>query len=91
MLMSINDERFIQPGVGSMSEIINEDGAVLVLPKDNASRTCTRTEMLRYLNRVLDRNKPLFLFNSKMNSHELAATTSTPSFSMIALIEKKEF
>lgn len=49
----------------------------------------TKQEMLKFLNRVLDRNKPLFLFNSKLNmgidSH---GDTGTPSFSVITLIEK---
>ena len=51
--------------------------------------------MLRILNRVLDRNKPLFLFNSKLNlgnsnsnNEDGDSSLGTPSFSMIALIEK---
>jgi hypothetical protein len=47
----------------------------------------TKEEMLRFLNRVLDRNKPLFLFNSKVEDPR-EGDTGTPSFSMIALIEK---
>ncbi len=43
--------------------------------------------MIRFLSRILDRNKPLFVFNSKLsNTHDNNA--GTPSFSMIALIEK---
>lgn len=44
--------------------------------------------MLKLLNRVLDRNKPMFLFNSKHNAIDSFGDTGTPSFSMIALIEK---
>jgi hypothetical protein len=44
--------------------------------------------MIKFLSRILDRNKPLFVFNSKLsNSHE-NNDAGTPSFSMIALIEK---
>lgn len=43
---------------------------------------------MKLLNRVLDRNKPLFLFNSKLNVGEAEfGDTGTPCFSMIALIE----
>ena len=81
MLMSVSDERFI-------------DGAT---EKDNRKKTCTgvgeqststRDEMIRFLNRVLDRNKPLFVFNSKASGNDAFGDTGTPSFSMIALIEK---
>ena len=44
--------------------------------------------MIRFLSRILDRNKPLFMFNSKINNVENLNDAGTPSFSMIALIEK---
>jgi hypothetical protein len=46
-----------------------------------------RIQMLKYLNRVLDRNKPLFIFNTKnAPPTENVPDQSTPSFSMVDLV-----
>jgi hypothetical protein len=45
--------------------------------------------MLKFLNRVMDKNKPLFVFNTKLNNKDVLNDAGTPSFSMIALIENK--
>lgn len=48
--------------------------------------------MIKFLSRIMDKNKPLFVFNSKINLDNERTSfndAGTPSFSMIALIEKK--
>jgi hypothetical protein len=45
--------------------------------------------MIRYLSRVADRNKPMFVFNQKLNlggNSSDDSDTGTPSFSLVALI-----
>ena len=79
MFMSVSDERFFKSENSQMAKRPDT--------QDNGLKTCTRLEMLRYLNRVLDRNKPLFLFNSKTSHIDTFNDTSTPSFSVIALLE----
>lgn len=44
--------------------------------------------MIKLLNCVMDRNKPMFVFNSKVNWGVSKEDAGTPSFSMLALIEK---
>ncbi len=61
MVMSINSERFIT--------MTDEKNLPSKDDQDNPLRTCTRQTMLKFLNRVMDRNKPLFLFNSKVNDN----------------------
>jgi hypothetical protein len=46
--------------------------------------------MLSFLNRVLDKNKPLFLFNSKMSTVDVNNNAETPSFKMAAIIENDQ-
>ena len=77
MLMSISDEKFID------KNIEDKDNP----ERDNRMKTCTREVMVHFLHRVLDRNKPLFLFNSNPNIDDTFGDAGTPSFSMIALIE----
>ena len=81
MLMSLSEEGFthvpnqiIKVGVSEQSQ-------------DNSHKTCSRVQMLRYLNQVLDRNKPLFWFGSKMNPNGIDESVETPSFSMKVLNE----
>lgn len=97
MLMSVSDEHFIDKhhnqSQDSQHQEDLEDSPYAASSRDPPPQTMkayTKQEMLRFLNRVLDRNKPLFLFNSRMNpgggaEHEEAGT---PSFSVITLIEK---
>jgi len=45
--------------------------------------------MIRYLSRVADRNKPLFVFNQKLRLRDDSSSSDdagTPSFSMVTLI-----
>ncbi|CDW83394.1 UNKNOWN [Stylonychia lemnae] len=78
MLMSVSDEHFINK---------NSEETESASSQPNLQRV-TKKEMLKLLNRVMDRNKPLFLFNSKHSTKDTMGETGTPSFSMIALIEK---
>lgn len=80
--MSVSDERFIRK-----QQISDDCDDHQLMNSTQSLKRYTKEEMLRFLNRVLDRNKPLFLFNSKVDDNR-DGDTGTPSFSMIALIEK---
>jgi hypothetical protein len=84
MFMSVSDERFINKSDESKIEGAGQEN----LAKDNQMQTCTREDMIKFLNRLLDRNKPLFLFNSKATVKDTIGDSGTPSFSMVALIDK---
>ena len=49
--------------------------------------------MVRFLSRVADKNKPLFVFNQKMkmrgDSSDSDSGAGTPSFSMVSIITHK--
>ena len=45
--------------------------------------------MVRFLSRILDRNKPLFVFNTRCNNDDDNGA-GTPSFSMITLIQEND-
>jgi len=57
---------------------------------DSNDHFSIKKQMIRYLSRVADRNKPLFVFNQKINCGDTSDEddTGTPSFSLVALIEK---
>ena len=57
---------------------------------DSNDHFSIKKQMIRYLSRVADRNKPLFVFNQKLNlgGDSSDDDTGTPSFSLVALIEK---
>ena len=57
---------------------------------DSSDQKSTKKEMIRFLSRILDRNKPLFVFNTRLNAEEDAEGAGTPSFSMITLIHENE-
>ena len=46
--------------------------------------------MIRYLSRILDRNKPLFVFNTRLGKNDSGDRLGTPKFSMITLIHENE-
>jgi len=46
--------------------------------------------MIRFLSRILDRNKPLFIFNTHLGDNDNESGTGTPSFSMLTLIYGNE-
>ena len=46
--------------------------------------------MIRYLSRILDRNKPLFVFNTRLGANDSQDGLGTPSFSMITLIHEND-
>ena len=51
-----------------------------------------KKQMIRYLSRVADRNKPMFVFNQKLNlggNSSDDSDTGTPSFSLVALIHDR--
>jgi hypothetical protein len=55
----------------------------------DSSNKSTKKEMIRFLSRILDRNKPLFVFNTRLGEEEDSGY-GTPSFSMITLIHENE-
>ena len=57
---------------------------------DSSDQKQTKKEMIRFLSRILDRNKPLFVFNTRLNAEEDGSGQGTPSFSMITLIHENE-
>ena len=57
---------------------------------DSSDQKSTKKEMIRFLSRILDRNKPLFVFNTRLNAEEDEDGYGTPSFSMITLIHENE-
>lgn len=57
---------------------------------DSSEQRSTKKEMIRFLSRILDRNKPLFVFNTRLNAEEDEDGAGTPSFSMITLIHENE-
>jgi hypothetical protein len=46
--------------------------------------------MIRFLSRILDRNKPLFVFNTRLNDDEDESGVGTPSFSIITLLHEND-
>ena len=61
MFMSVSDEHFIDKGLEGGGQFPGD----LAQGKDNRMKTCTREDMIKFLDRVMDKNKPLFVFNSK--------------------------
>jgi hypothetical protein len=57
---------------------------------DSSDQKSTKKEMIRFLSRILDRNKPLFVFNTRLNAEEDGDGNGTPNFSMITLIHENE-
>lgn len=55
----------------------------------DSSNKSTKKEMIRFLSRILDRNKPLFVFNTRLGDEDESGY-GTPSFSMITLIHENE-
>ena len=80
----MNDNRFIAsqggPNAGNHSS----------RSYDSSDQKSTKKEMIRFLSRILDRNKPLFVFNTRLNADEDEDGYGTPSFSMITLIHENE-
>jgi hypothetical protein len=51
-----------------------------------------KKEMIKYLSRVADKNKPMFVFNQKLNlggDSDTDSSCDTPKFSLVALIKPK--
>lgn len=88
----MRDESILQMSVNSVTDEKNysrrDDGA----SDDSNDHYSIKKQMLRYLSRVADRNKPLFVFNQKLNlggDSSDDSDTGTPSFSLVALIHDK--
>ena len=88
--VSMRDESIMHMSVNSVT-----DGNFILHEGDNQSHDSNdhfsiKKQMIRYLSRVADRNKPLFVFNQKLNlgGDSSDDDTGTPSFSLVALIEK---
>jgi hypothetical protein len=46
--------------------------------------------MIRFLSRILDRNKPLFVFNTRLNADDDENGVGTPSFSVISILHEND-
>lgn len=57
---------------------------------DSSDQRSMKKEMIRYLSRILDKNKPLFVFNTRLGNEDSENECGTPSFSMITLIHGNE-
>lgn len=57
---------------------------------DSSEQQSTKKEMIRFLSRIMDRNKPLFVFNTRLNGAEKESGANTPSFSVITLIHEND-
>lgn len=89
--VSMRDESIMHMSVNS----VTDGNFILHAEGDNQSHDSNdhfsiKKQMIRYLSRVADRNKPLFVFNQKLNlgGDSSDDDTGTPSFSLVALIEK---
>ena len=80
----------------SVNSVVDNNFAALaadVQSHDSNDHFSIKKQMIRYLSRVADRNKPLFVFNQKLNlggNNSSDDDTGTPSFSLVALIENKK-
>lgn len=88
--VSMRDESIMHMSVNSVTDgnfILHEGDAQ---SHDSNDHFSIKKQMIRYLSRVADRNKPLFVFNQKLNlgGDSSDDDTGTPSFSLVALIEK---
>lgn len=89
-IVSMRDESIMHMSVNSVTDgnfILHEGDAQ---SHDSNDHFSIKKQMIRYLSRVADRNKPLFVFNQKLNlgGDSSDDDTGTPSFSLVALIEK---
>ena len=88
--VSMRDESIMHMSVNSVTDgnfILHEADAQ---SHDSNDHFSIKKQMIRYLSRVTDRTKPLFVFNQKLNlgGDSSDDDTGTPSFSLVALIEK---
>jgi hypothetical protein len=91
--ISMRDESILQMSVNSVTDEKN------YLRHDDENSTDSnnnyysiKKQMIRYLSRVADRNKPMFVFNQKLNlggDSSDDSDTGTPSFSLVALIHDR--
>ena len=88
--VSMRDESIMHMSVNSVT-----DGNFILCEADAQSHDSNdhfsiKKQMIRYLSRVADRNKPLFVFNQKINlgGDSSDDDVGTPRFSLVALIEK---
>lgn len=91
--VSMRDENIMQRSINSVTDekyyMRHEDGNSEDSSQDYYS---IKKQMIRYLSRVADRNKPMFVFNQKLNlggDSDDDSDTGTPSFSLVALIRDK--
>ena len=56
----------------------------------DSSNFSNKKEMVRFLSRILDRNKPMFVFNTKINRDDNDSGYGTPSFSVISIIHENQ-
>ena len=57
---------------------------------DSSDQKSTKKQMIRFLSRILDKNKPLFVFNTRLGADDSEDGCGTPSFSMITLIHEND-
>jgi len=72
MNASLCDENFIEPNDTSRQSLQIENGQIRLAGKH------TKKQMLELMSKIMDKDKPLFVFNAKCKNSENG--TSTPSF-----------
>ena len=91
MLKSMTDQSFVMKNnTSEMPAPINtlRNGDTNSSLSYDSSNFSNKKEMVRFLSRILDRNKPLFVFNTRLNRDDLDSGYGTPSFSVITLIHE---
>jgi hypothetical protein len=86
----MRDENIQQMSINSVTDYMRhaDDNS----EDSNQDYYSIKKQMIRYMSRVADRNKPMFVFNQKLNlgrDSEDDSDTGTPSFSLVALIRDK--
>ena len=81
----VDDQHEFQSGAGTSAH-----GNQSSRSYDSIDQKSTKKEMIRYLSRILDRNKPLFVFNTRLGNNDSGDGLGNPSFSMITLIHENE-
>lgn len=87
--ISMRDERILQMDCDSVTDSGNYVSHCDASSNDSKNNHHQiKKSMIGYLSRVADRNKPMFVFNQKLNlgGDSSDEDTGTPSFSLVALI-----
>lgn len=84
----MRDKSILQMSVNSVTDGKFRRGGADTRSVDSNDARSIKKQMIRYLSRVADRNKPLFVFNQKLNlggDSDSDSSCDTPSFSLVLL------